>query len=356
MDDECGVGFSQESDKCTGCLAQILGGGLDHIADNTANNTLLEEHQRLMDMTLSEPIRKLQQDGIHLYTTRKNGQHVRSLRQLVKQNPQCAWVANVRLDVDDVLAPGYFEYISNNVVVDKLEGTTTARGESCLGALVTSRTLNKLVLGKGICEANMLEGNLFAGSSVGQTAVTSVHAFSEMGYRIAGGGQHKTLCQRLRNEVARKVLHDADYSSRAGRLPALNKTTNQMDDGFETYNEAYDQLDATRSRVLIFDRYETFGQVHPYLITPLSGHFPWGELSKLPPCTVSQRERITAGFGYDIDFAFAGMTALESVELIDACRSNSFFQTAAANLFSHAGETCFQIVQRRRNSMNVAIL
>jgi hypothetical protein len=323
------------------------------VADNTANDTLIAEHQRLVNRTISEPIRKLQKDGIHIYTT-KNSKKDRSLEQLVEDNPQCAWVAKIRLDADDFLAPGYFEYIANSVVVNKLEVTTTSAGESWLGALIASRRLNKLVLGKGICDSNIEKSSIFSGYSVGQTIVVSVSVYAELGYKIIGG-DHTALGQLLRNEVAHKVLHDADYSSRAGRLPALNATTNQMEDGFASYNEEYDQLDATRSRVLILDIYESFGQVHPYLITPLSGHFPWSELSKLPHCTVSQIEKIKAGFGYNIDFAFAGMETLEPVELIDACSSNSFFFSTAAKLFSYARETCSQMVERRRKSTYVTM-
>lgn len=323
------------------------------IADRTVNKTLLEEHRKLVNVTLHGPLRKLQQEGIQLFVT-GNGQQGRSLKQLVAENPQCAWVAKIRLDADDVLAPGYLEYISNEIVVKKLEGTSTTEGRSWLGALIASRKLNRVVLGKGVCEAKMMEGQVFAGWSVGQAIVVPVPVFVDLGYDIVGG-DHTSVGQLLRNEVAHKVLHDADYSSRAGRLPALNKSTNQMEDGIPNYNKAYDDLDATRSRVLIIDTNNTFGHVHPYLVTPLSGHFPWGELNELTPCTGPQKEKIQAGFTYSIDFVFAGMEILKPVELVDACLSNNHFRLASPRLFSSVDENCFQMAQRRQKPDNITM-
>ena len=102
----------------------------------------------------------------------------------------------------------------------------------------------------------MMEGQLFAGWSVGQAIVVPVPVFADLGYDIVGG-DHTTVGQLLRNEVAHKVLHDADFSSRAGRLPALSKSTNQTEDGIPDYDKAYDDLDAKRSRVLIIDTNNT---------------------------------------------------------------------------------------------------
>ena len=323
------------------------------IVDRTVNRTLWEEHQNLVNATLHGPVRKLQQEGIQLFVT-GHGRQRRSLKQLVAENPQCAWVAKIRLDADDVLAPGYFEYISNEIVVKNLEGTLTTEGRSWLGALIASRKLNRVVLGKGVCEAEMMEGQLFAGWSVGQAIVVPVSVFADLGYNIVGG-DHTTVGQLLRNEVAHKVLHDADYSSRAGRLPALSKSTNQTEDGIPDYNKAYDDLDATRSRVLIVDTNNTFGHVHPYLVTPLSGHFPWGELNELPRCTGPQKKKIQAGFSYSIDFVFAGMEILKPVELVDACLSNNHFRLASPSLFSSVGENCFQMTQRRQHPRNVTV-
>ena len=313
------------------------------ISDKTVNGALLAEHYGLVDETLSEPIRKLQQEGIHLFMTRNPGS---ALKRLAMENPLCAWVANIRLDADDVLAPGYLEYISNNVV-KQLEQTTTFKGDPWLGAVLAPRRLNRVVLGHGICMASMMERKVFAGYSVGQATLVSVSVFATLGYS-AVSGDHTAVLQLLRNEVTRKVLRDVNYSSRAGRLPALNKSTNLMEDGFQSYNEAYDKMDEAQSRITFIDiRENSFGPVHPYLVTPLSGHFPWGELNELPPCTLSQMKQIQGGFGYNIDFAFAGMKILEPIQLIDACRSNIHFRKAAKEMFSSDAENCFQMVQRR---------
>ena len=326
------------------------------IIDDTASDTLLEEHMDMVAMTLTDPIRSLQQEGIHVYmteNTRKKREAAAPMpltdpAALIKENPQCRWIAKIRLDADDILAPGFFEYLANDVVVDILEGTRTAEGDPWLGAVVASRTLNKLFVGKHICHASLMEGNLFSGFSVGQTIIVSADTFAALGHKIVGGDLG-TLGQLFRNDVARKVLHDPEYSSRAGSLPVVNKMTNSSEAGFRELDDVYDLIDAARSRVMILDSKATFGKVHPYLITPLSGSFPWGWLDSFPACDMEQMERVKATFNYSVEFAFIGASTFQPVELVDACQSNSFFPKTQKPLFEQ-GEDCFQMAARRAKS------
>lgn len=164
-------------------------------------------------------------------------------------------------------------------------------------------------------------------------------------------GSHTELGQLLRTEVARKVLNDSEYSSLAGTLPVLNKWTNEWEAGFRDYNKSYDLVDAARSRVMTLDTKETFGKIHPYLITPLSGSFPWAEINTLPACNSTQIKNIQSSFNYSVKFAFDAAMIFQNVELIDACQSNSFFSHTQKALFlGNQTEDCHQMVDRRAKS------
>jgi hypothetical protein len=170
-------------------------------------------------------------------------------------NGRCQWMVRVRLDADDLLAPGYLNYLQNEVI--------QKQSKHWFGAVVLARAVQMRVQGKGLCGQRWkVDQPFYSGYSMGQTIIMPRRFWINTGRQMFGC-QHTECVQVYRDLVANRVLGMFDYHSLSGSAHG----------GHELFDAAYDAKDEPMTRVRAIDISSQFK--HVYMINPLSGHFPW---------------------------------------------------------------------------------
>jgi hypothetical protein len=169
---------------------------------------------------------KLQVDfAPHAYTT---------IAETFRHETTCDWVVSVKLDADDILAPGYLDWVVKEIL------PTIERG-----AIVASRRLPRLNYGFNRCYANPkagLVGKLgthatcpyWAGWATGQTRIFRRDVFLALGMPFQSD-PHAIALSVLRSQVYTKILNeippsylDADFEI-AKNYSWFNSTDAEME-------------------------------------------------------------------------------------------------------------------------------
>ena len=336
---------SLERQHCTGDRWPDTWRAVVTLDDHSNEPSILESHTHAR-AALQDALKAFRERGVNVNgVERVRGSASDEIRMedFFMEHKSCQWIAKVRLDADDVLAPCYFENLQD-VTLERLQQTRTAKGDPWLGAVVGPRQLTEVILGKGICHAHVQDHKVFSGSSVGQTIILSRDAYLQLG-RVPSGS-HTQILQIVRNDVVHNIIGHKDYFSRAGSL-FHTSTDNTSVSGYGLYNRSYDEEDESTSRIAMVDTLYAFGYRQLYMITPLSGHFPWGKIGSYQACDAAGITNAEALIEYDVGDLMAGAEKLSELDMIDACQSNKWFVDVQKSLFV-LGEDCHQMTTRRR--------
>lgn len=191
-------------------------------------------------------------------------------------NTDCDWFVSVKLDADDVLAPGYLDWVVQSVI------PTLDRG-----AIVASRKLPRLNYGFGRCFVNPEKhffksmGQLdtcpyYNGWSVGQVRVLRRDVFLALGMPFDSDA-HAVNLSVLRAGVVEKILKRAP-------IPLLKRDF-QLVKNFTLFQDTDAEMEELTGIKMVETTEAGFGPAGIYMKTPLSSHFPFNEYPTYPECT-----------------------------------------------------------------------
>ena len=189
---------------------------------------------------------------------------------------KCSWVVAVKLDADDVLAPGYLDWIVKDVI------PTLKRG-----AVVASRRLPRLNYGYKRCNSDPTEGvkgklgfddtcPYWSGWSVGQTRIFRREVFKALKMPFESVA-HALALTFYRRDVITEILKE--------KPPWFFKRDFKHAKRWHLFRRS-DKIMEKKTGIKMIDSVEAgFGPSGIYMKTPLSSHFPFGRLNRLPKCT-----------------------------------------------------------------------
>lgn len=252
---------------------------------------------------------------IYMEDSRKKNPEGLKTWSRVPETLKCAWIFSTKLDADDVMMPGYLDWMRDEVV-PKL------RREEKLGALVTTReNLPKILVAFDRCTAlKPSKGQFWSGFSVGQTTIMRKDLFEKI--RFVQGG-HYFILNKFRKIVMTKFLNQKVPS---GFFP---------EDANFTQMEAADERIEEQSRIKLVDTYSSgFGTAGFYMHTLLSGHFRYTSLPRAAVCTEREWAKVmkkSAFINQDITsqqllYIRDGAQQIIKVTPNDLCESHQFFK------------------------------
>lgn len=191
----------------------------------------------------------------------------------------CDWVVSVKLDADDILAPGYLDW-----VVDKILPTVDR------GAIVASRRLPRLNYGFNRCYANPktgLVGKLgthatcpyWAGWATGQTRIFRRDVFIALGMPFQSE-PHALALSVLRSQIFTTILQETP--------PSYLEADFQIAKNYSWFNSTDAEMEAKTGIKMIETTDAGFGPAGIYMKTPLSSHFPFGNVSLFDRCSTDK--------------------------------------------------------------------
>ena len=174
----------------------------------------------------------------------------------------CSWVVLVKLDADDALMPGYFDWLAQTVVPE-------LDREGLRGALVGSRHSPRVGYGNGDCFAYFPRkgtGFHFGGEAQGQTRILRREAFVAMGKPFEAPGHTRGLVS-LRRGVYEKILKQDPPED------ILSITDQKIVMNYPLQQSKNDEMTAITGIKMIDTAEAGFGPAGLYLKTPASKHF-----------------------------------------------------------------------------------
>jgi hypothetical protein len=194
----------------------------------------------------------------------------------LSQENKCNWIVSIKLDADDVLSPGYLDWITRSII------PTLHRG-----AVVASRKLARLNYGFGRCFVNpeihffkpMGEYDTcpyFAGWSVGQVRVMRRDVFEALDMPFDSDA-HAVNLSVLRAQVMTKVLKRVPP-------PLLNRDF-KLVKNYTLFLDTDAEMEELTGIKMVETTEAGFGPAGVYMKTPLSSHFPFNEYPSYGECT-----------------------------------------------------------------------
>jgi hypothetical protein len=231
-------------------------------------------------------------------------------------NTDCKWVISAKLDADDVILPGYLDWIVQKVI------PTLRRG-----ALVGGRYMARLHIGFGRCTVDTSRGpgrHFWSGMATAQTRVFRRDVFEALGMPFESSN-HSTAVNRLRRDVFEKILKL--------KPPKLLKNTTIKVMRNITLQKSWDaemeKITGIRMVEPTLAR-EPFGPPAVYIMSPLSGHFNYSKIVKAPLCTEAVWSRFwndamhLNGIKSNLDYIFKTVQHVD-FSVYDTCKSHTFF-------------------------------
>lgn len=226
----------------------------------------------------------------------------------------CQWVVIVKLDADDVLFPGYLDWIVQKVI------PTLDRG-----ALVTSRELPVLSCGFNRCMSEYIAMNFFGGMSVGQTRVFRRDVFEALGMPFESP-THTSCWFVFRRAVFEHILKVKPPAVLRRPVPP------EVWRNFSLQESMDSDLEKATGIRTVETTSSGFGPAGIYLRTPLSGHFEYDKiLTRTQECTPQEWSRVITDatrsnvmkskMAYVRNVIFAA-----NMTLFDTCKSHKYFE------------------------------
>ena len=227
----------------------------------------------------------------------------------------CKWVVITKLDADDVIFPGFLDWIVQKII------PTLDRG-----AVVGGQFMNRLIVGYGLC---MLKTNVgpfhWPGEAMAQTRVIRRDVFERLSNPFEAP-PHTSALSSLRRDVFKLF-----FAGEPIPLPLVRKTNGDR----LRYSE--EKLWDARMENVTGIRMvepslasEPFGPPSLYLKSPLSSHFLYENIAIMPHCTdaewasVWEKATLQNAMKSNMDYIHKTLQSLP-FSVYDACKSHSFF-------------------------------
>lgn len=233
----------------------------------------------------------------------------------------CAWVVSVKLDADDILAPGYIDWIVEKVIpsLDR-------------GAIVASRRLPRLHYGFDRCYANRntvyAEPGLnttcpyWSGWAVGQTRIFRRDVFEALGMPFKSDA-HAIALSDLRSAVFTRILNE--------KPPSFLRRDFELAKDFNSFRATDTEMEKKTGIKMIESTDAGFGPAGFYMKSPLSSHFPFMSVTNLHHCSretwdaavtnATVLNTVKGNFSYMFDWG-----RKSNVTFYHMCRSSTIFQ------------------------------
>lgn len=232
--------------------------------------------------------------------------HTAIKESLIVNADKCDWIVNTRLDGDDAITPGYWNYIEDMI--------RAKRFDPAGAGVVGTRLIPVIESTPDKCRA-IIDGNKEIVKSQGITTVYRWDIFEKMKYPF-GIGSHAVVLGNLRLRYNGLVQ---------GNTSALALVSSKFNDHAEMINST--GVHYVDSMV------EDWGPPALWVRTSLSSHFPWIEMKKLPDgCdlnkwnnAINSLKGIHGRFTPDFLSHIYEYRNIGHLPLLDACKSNSYF-------------------------------
>ena len=236
----------------------------------------------------------------------------------------CQWVISAKLDADDVVFPGYLDWIVQKVI------PTLDRG-----AVVGGRFLPRLEIGFDRCvlATNSVPRYFWSGLSTGQTRVFRRDVFKALGMPFEASN-HTSALAIFRRQVFLKILKRKPPKILLSKM-ALNFSFQESWDAEMENITGIRMVEPTLAR-------EPFGPPGLYIVSPLSGHFNYEKIVKASRCTDAEWSRVwddimgLNAIKSNMDFALKTIQQV-NFSFYDTCKSHAFLKKT----FNREKQACF---------------
>jgi hypothetical protein len=204
-----------------------------------------------------------------------------SLRRVSTSN--CEWIVSVNLDADDILVPGYIDWIINQILptLDK-------------GAIVASRRLPRLHYGFNRCNLDVKQGLLgklgtwetcpyWSGWATGQTRILRRDIFESLD-RPLHPVPHALALSQLRSAIITNLLKQIP--------PVYLHNDFELAKNYTLFESIDNEMELITGIKMIDSTDAGFGPAGIYTKTPLSSHFPFAEVSTYDYCSKEKWEEV----------------------------------------------------------------
>ncbi|KAI2494387.1 hypothetical protein MHU86_20159 [Fragilaria crotonensis] len=256
----------------------------------------------------------------------------------------CEWVVLTMLDADDVIFPGYLDWIAQKVI------PTLNRG-----AVVGGQQMNHLQIGYDLCMVETdIQPRHWAGESTGQTRVIRRDVFDRLGNPFEAPTHTGTLTA-LRRKVFRMLFKDEPLpvSLLLRRKARLNFTLQKLWDADLENITGIRMVEPSLTS-------EPFGPPSVYLKSPLSAHFFYEKIVNMSRCTISEWASVWEKamnqnvVKSNMDYIYTTLQGI-NFSIYDSCKSHSYFSEVFAGTSNRAwfgnATTCEEMEAKLRETL-----
>lgn len=239
--------------------------------------------------------------------------HAKAARKF--RTTDCEWVVATKLDADDVIFPGFLDWIVQTVI------PTLDRG-----ALVGGQRMARLQMGFGHCEANSTFPPIhWPGEAMGQTRVFRRDVF-EMLDMPFDAPPHSIALNAYRRLVFRKLFPNR-------KLPKPLQKDLIGPKAF-AQNRAWDAEMENITGIRMVDpsfANQPFGPPSIYIRSPMSSHFDYSRVFHSPRCTEAEWSSVwddimhLNGFSSNMSYIYTTLQTLD-ITVYDICKSHTLFR------------------------------
>jgi len=228
----------------------------------------------------------------------------------------CKWLSSVFIEPSNGFLDGYFDYLSSELT-GKLVQTLTMDGLPWRGAVFGTRSLSRLIIGKGRCTIEILDQHFWSGSSQCQGFLLRREVWEKIGRRSGTRmrGMRTGLLRNFRNDIMKGIGFDNfDSDCCVGSNADWTQSHEQI---------ALENIEAANTRIMFIDVSLERSSAAVLIETPFSNHFQWNAWQDMPVCGEEQKKIILGEFPRSIEFI---------LNIIDLVTINITFEDACGNI------------------------
>jgi len=274
------------------------------------------------------------------YRSLRRSQHSTDLLKLLSEmviGLKCNWVSHIWIDADDAFMDGFFEYVTTEIP-KVLTGSSTLNGSDWRGAVFLSKNLPRIYLNKDRCGLGLYKEKQQefvsyhpkevknetrqCGESAGRGILLKREVWDKLDEKDVHWCDHNKFTQYIREWVMHGLGY-TEYSSGACNKHVLKNQTSSSD---------YVIQDEAESRLLYINFLSDWKTSGLLITTPLSGHFPWTNIAKLPLCNEEQISEIQSMVPQDIRWLMKTAQNI-NVTVSESCKNNFRLAKGGVGLF-----------------------
>lgn len=257
----------------------------------------------------------------------------------------CKWVVITKLDADDVIFPGFLDWIAQKVI------PTLDRG-----AVVGGQYMNRLVMGYDLCLVKSNVGPFhWPGEAMAQTRVIRRDVFLQLRTPFEAPA-HTAALSSLRRAVFRLLFEGEQLPIPLEQKPNGARLKYSQEKLWDAQMENITGIRMVEPSLAS----DPFGPPSVYLKSPLSSHFLYENIGTMPRCTDSKwasawdKALYQNAIKSNMDYIHTTLQRL-NFSVYDTCKSHSYFAdffAGTSNLawFGNA-TTCEEMEARLRKAL-----